>query len=194
MTRFVMILIVFFAMSRNANATLSSNIMFSCAVDYFQYCSQYPVNSDKIKDCFREVGSKLQPMCIKALEEENMITEEDKAKTKEEPQVITPEVPAPAPIPEEKEAQPFSGAPVYKESQFKKVKENVVRNISERVAKFKTMFSKKKTYVKAEKTSRKRKLQKGGKWDGYTLYVEWKDSGPREHGSELTLYGYEDRN
>lgn len=178
MNRFVMVFLIFLAFTRNASAALSTNIMVNCAIDYFAHCSQYPVNSSEVKDCFRKVGSKLQPTCVKALNEENMITEEDRAKAKEE---------------KAQELQPFKGAPIYKESQLETIKK-VKENISSKIKSIQKKFSSKKTYVTYEKSGRKRKLQKGGKWDGYTLYVEWNDGGKREYGGELTLYGYEDRN
>lgn len=195
---FIMLLLIFLVMSRNANANLSTNIMINCAIDYFKYCSQYPVNSDEVKDCFRKVGSKLEPMCIKALDQENMIPEEDKTKAKEEAikkvdesSKSAPET-SPVVVPD---AQPFSGAPDIKQSQ-KKVKETIIEDIKKRVEKLKekaTQSVSKPVYVKSGKTYRKRKIETQGKWKGYTLYVEWNDGGHREYGNELTLYGYEDR-
>lgn len=44
-----------------------------CASDYFQYCKDYPVGSEAVRECMANVGTKLSKECIAALIEDGEI-------------------------------------------------------------------------------------------------------------------------
>lgn len=175
MIRLILLSICLF--STNAYA-ITQMTRFSCAHDYLKYCFPKPIESKEVEDCFRQVGKNLEHECIDALKQEGLITEEDKTKTTEP--IIIGDKP-------EKKSEPST------------IKSNILQNIAKRVAaklketepKIKTIAAEVAQAIKT-KPSSGRKVQRGGKWDGYPLYLEWKNN--RELGGELTPYGYEDRN
>jgi adenylate kinase len=178
----------------------------NCAADYFRYCSQHPIGSDAVGRCFKANGEKLTKACVNALMADGEISKAEVAKIAREKGIASTK------IEEVKEAKP--NQTIKATDVVERVKDKT-RNIVDRVK------SAKKTIVKAveseikvvknavkkattpnkkvaaknkkEATKRKRKLQQGGKWDGYPLVLEWNDGGQREYGGELTPYGYRDR-
>lgn len=198
-----MVLAISLGFATQAHA-ISNNVRFSCVSDYLKHCWPKPIDSEEVKECFRSVGKNLQPDCIAALKEDGMITDEDKAKAVEE----TPEVKVEEPVKVE-EAPAVKTEPIVIGDPPKNpevTKNNVLQNIAKRVAaKLRDTGTKikeqsKKFYVFAtERTSttpvvvRDRKVQQGGKWDGYPLYLDWNNN-RRNLGGELTPYGLEDRN
>lgn len=49
-----------------ANAA-SLRVQLACASDYFSYCSQYPSEGAKVRQCMRVNGHKLSSSCVSAL-------------------------------------------------------------------------------------------------------------------------------
>lgn len=186
---------------------ISTNVRFSCVSDYLKYCYPALIDSPEVKECFRRVGKDLQPDCIAALKKDGMITDEDKAKAVEE----TPEVKVEQPVKVE-EAPVVKTEPIIIGDQPKNpevTKNNVLRNIAKRVAaklretgtKIKQKFSTDCIICLPEDGENRvikpvvvngRKVQSGGRWDGYPLYLEWNNN-RRNLGGELTPYGLEDR-
>lgn len=188
-----------------ANA-VGANTAANCAADYFRLCSQYPVGTPEATKCLKDNGEKLAKSCIDALIADGEISKAEVEKIAREKGIASTK------IEEVKEVKPTET--VKASDVVEKVKDKT-RNIVDRVKSAANEVAKalddeikyvKKKVKKAttpdknvaaknkkEATKRKRKLQQGGKWDGYPLFLEWNDGGKREYGSEITPYGYEDR-
>lgn len=193
----------------------------NCGPDYFKYCSQYPVGSNEVRDCFKRNGHNLSSACVDALLAEGEVTKEEvdgeREKIKEEEQKKQEQAaPNPTPQPEPIKSEPTpkvnqepekvitktevppEESKVVKSSTPSEVKSSIFTYIAKRVAaKLKEPVVKEKVIIVEEEIiipkDIGRKVQRGGKWDGFPLYLEWNDGGKREYGNELTMYGYEDR-
>lgn len=196
---------LFLIFTTNAYA-LGIRSIANCGVDYFKFCSQYPVGSDEVRECFRMNGHSLSDICVDALLADGEVTKEEvdgeRDKIKEEVKPVEePVKPKEEEItiakPETKPEFPIiiSEEPkVVKKTEPEKVKSSILQYIAKRVAaKLKEPVTKTETIAAIiEKPSRKRKVQRGGKWDGFPLYLDWK-SNRNEIGGEITPYGLEDR-
>lgn len=177
---------------------ISQMTRFSCASDYLKYCFPAIIGSKEVDDCFRRVGKDLQPDCIAALKEDGLITEEDKAKAVEEPEEPKKEeVPVVVEPPKEEPLiigdKPKTDPTTVKSSVLQNIAKKVAAKLRDTGTKVKNFYySTRDRYVSAPVRVGDKKLQQGGKWDGFPLYLEWNSN--RKHlGGELTPYGLEDR-
>lgn len=209
-------IILFLLFTTNAYA-LGIRSTANCGVDYFRYCSQYAIGSDEVRECFRGNRKNLSSYCIDALIADGEITKEDIEKAKEEDAkpIEQPKVEEIKPIdeiakpveevkPVEEITKPVeevkSTEPITIGKEPEKIKRNILQEIARKVAaKLKAPVPKQESIaaqvaaaVKKPTKNYSRKVQRGGKWDGFPLYLEWKDN-RRELGGEITPYGYEDR-
>lgn len=178
----------------------------NCAADYFRFCSQHPVGSPGAAQCFKANGEKLSKACVNALIADGKISKAEVDKIAREKGIASTKKE------EVKEAKPsetvkasdvvvrVKGKTRNIVDRVRRSTKNVVANVKQEVKATKKAVKKatkpnKKIAAKNKKesTKRKRKLQQGGKWDGYPLFIEWNDAGREVHGNEITPYGYEDR-
>lgn len=199
MIRYIMLFLLFTTSAYSLGLKSASN----CGIEYFRYCSEYDVNSNEVRDCFKRNGKNLSQACVDALLADGEVTKEEidveKEKIKQEETK-----PIEEPVKPKEEIPVTSTEPIIIDEKPKiepaTIKSNILQDIARRVAaklkqttpKRETIAAKVAEVIKA-KPSRSRKVQVGGKWDGFPLYVEWNNGGHREYGGELTLYGYEDR-
>lgn len=194
----------FLLLTTNAYA-LGIRSTTNCGVDYFKYCSQYAIGSDEVRECFRRNGHNLSSYCVDALLADGEVTKEEvdgereKLKQKQEEvkpveEPVKPKEEIPIATPETK----FEPIIIGEKPEPEKVKSSILQYIAKRVAaKLKEPVTKNESIaakvaeVVKTRPSRSRKVQRGGKWNGYPLYLEWNNN--RELGGEITPYGLEDR-
>lgn len=55
------------ALAAGSAGAVSDRVKNSCSNDYFKFCPSHAVGSSSLRQCMRQVGSKLSPRCIDAL-------------------------------------------------------------------------------------------------------------------------------
>lgn len=158
----------------------------NCGIDYFRYCSQYPVNSDEVRECFRKNGHNLSAACVDALLADGEVTKEEvdgereKAKQQEETKPVE-EVKPPEPEPEVVTPPAIETPPVIEEvipkESYAKI---IIGKVINKTKQVKKIFVAKKTQT--------------DKWKGYPLFLEPYSNVPKDTmGSTITNYGLYDR-
>jgi hypothetical protein len=56
-----------FALGAGTAGAVSDRVRTSCSNDYFKFCPSHAVGSASLRQCMRQVGSRLSPRCIDAL-------------------------------------------------------------------------------------------------------------------------------
>lgn len=177
---------LWFVLAVSAHA-IDDKIAANCATDYFRYCTQAPINSDEMVSCLKSNQSKLSAVCVGALGLKSETGDAAAGDRDAERGVVT--------------TAPVSTNIVADTVEAVKSKTRTIVNavrakgqaVTAVVAKKEVKPKQAKKAKKKKPAKRNRKVQQGGKWDGYPLFLEWNDGGRREYGGEITPYGFEDR-
>lgn len=152
----------------------------NCGIDYFRYCSQFPVNSDEVRDCFRKNGHSLTDACVDALLADGEVTKEEVDGEREKARETKPveEVKPPEPQPEVVTPPAIETPPAVTEA---KPKESFARIIIGKVI----------NKTKEIKTTVKKPSDK---LKSYPLFLEpYTNVNKDTMGSTITNYGLYDR-